>query len=358
MLSTSVVADKSATTPGNGHTLAEGAPLVTRTHRVGRTVLIRALQDLPENFSDIFAIDKIEYVEQAVALAALFNNALDLKTGIFDMAKAREIIKVYNEGLPPDNARYKLGIMKELQTTLSQSDSVVKAMVDKVLEAIKSAIGVALGATSAAQLTSAITDAFTDLKEQEGDAWIFWQKKTANKTTYSYTILFAIQDASTGRFMMCLPMSLLIEVDIAFEKVLWITLQDKTSYSVRIDAMQVAQVLVPASDGTELFERAHRLARCPEPAQFNVQAPNGPTTNVVVKNWSGTTVFATAAHGYFMSIDPTVQLTAWPPVTDPQHPLVWGEKYVVYSDNNPAQVLYYNGTMPSIHGEVLWFVSH
>lgn len=358
MLSTSVVAEKSAPTPGNGHASSEAAPMLTRTHRVGRTVLIRALDDLPQNFADIFAIDKIEYVEQAVALAALFNNALDMQTGIFDMAKAREIISVYNRDLPPEDARYKLAIMHELQTTLSQSNNVVSAMVDKVLEAIKSAIGVALGTTSAAQLTSAITDAFTDLKEQEGDAWIFWQKKTANKTTYSYTILFAIQDATTGRFMMCLPMSLLIEVDIAFEKVLWITLQDKTSYSVKVDAMKVAQVLVPASDGAALFEHAHRLARCPDLAQLDRLAPNGPTTNVVVKNWSGTTVFATAADGYFMSIPPTVQLTAWPPVTNPLHPLVWGERYVVHSHGNPPQTLIYNGTMPSIHGEVLWFVSH
>jgi len=357
MLSTSVVADKSASTPGNGHASSAAAPIVTRTHRVGRTVLIRALQDLPENFSDIFAIDKIEYVEQAVALAALFNDALDLKTGIFDMAKAREIIGVYNRDLPPEDARYKLAIMHELQTTLSQSNNVVSAMVDKVLEAIKSAIGVALGTTSAEQLTGAITDAFTDLKEQEGDAWIFWQKKTANKTTYSYTLLFAIQDALTGRFMLCLPMSLLIEVDVAFEKVLWITLQDRTSYSVRIDAMKVAQVLVPAADGAPLFARAHRIARSPAPDQLN-RSPNGPTTNVVVKNWSGTTVFASAADGFFTSVDPTVQLIAWPPVTNPQHPLVWGDRYVVHSHNNPPQVLRYNGSMPSIHGEVLWFVSH
>ena len=268
-----------------------------RSRRRSKVIVIQATAGMAEKFQEVTAIEDIDYLTQAIGFAALFNGAIDNVSGRFDPAKARMLIDGFNTNLPPEQARYKLGIFNVHQTKISQTNSVVSGMIDKILGALKGVVGVALGTVTVNQLTAAITDAFTDLQEQKSDAWIFWQKKDANKTTYSYAILFAFQDATTGHLMFVLPMSLEIEVEVAFEKVLWITIKDKESYSVKLDVMKVGQLLYPKSPGSDFIRAA---------AQRSVgQADTGPdtveadVTNIRVTNWAKTKTYATAPSGQY-----------------------------------------------------------
>lgn len=330
-----------------------------RRKQPSKFLFIRALADVPEKYEEIFSIDKIEYVTQAIGLAALFNGAIDNATGRFSSAEARKIIEAYNRDLPTDQANYKLGIFNVLQTSLTQTNAVVSGMVDKVLAALKDAIGVALGTTTTAQLTSAITDAFTDLKSQEGDAWIFWQKRTAEKTTYSYAILFAVQDNMTGRFLVCLPMSLEIEVDIAYEKVLWITIQDRETYSVKLDAMKVGQLLYPSTPVAQYTEHAVSRAK--------LEASGGPdggrvldlkVSSVVVWNGTKKTQYATALNGQYSTTGSLSQLMAWPGVV--HTPMDEGSTYLVsfvMDGKTENRWMIYNGDVGDPGNPTLWFVS-
>src|SRR5262245_36082792 len=68
--------------------------------RKGPFLFINAMTDLPENFQEIVSIDDIDYLTQAVSLAALFNGAIDNTTGRFDQGKARTLIADFNASLP------------------------------------------------------------------------------------------------------------------------------------------------------------------------------------------------------------------------------------------------------------------
>jgi hypothetical protein len=330
-----------------------------RRRRRSPLILIRATANLPEQFQEIVAIDDIDYLTQAIGLTALFNGAIDNQTGRFEPARARALIESFNNDLPPAEAKYKIGIFNVHQSTLTQSNALVSAMVDKVLEAVKSAVGVALGTTTVDQLTKSITEAFTDLKSQEGDAWIFWQKKTANKTTYSYAILFAIQDATTGRLMFALPMSMEIEVDVAFEKVLWITVQDKESYSVKLDLMKVGQLLYPKSPASSLIrdtvERAAIIAGPrPEDGPETLEAT---ITNVEVTNWAQSQTYATAPSGHYTRNLPLEQLITAQAVVTSQ--MFEGTRYrVAFTLNGQRTVrsMLFNGEV-GVGGGALWFVT-
>jgi hypothetical protein len=319
-------------------------------------IYLNATAEQPEQYQEIMAIDDIDYVMQALSISALLNGAIDIETGRFDSARGREIIRDYNQMLPAEDKKYQFALMNTYQSTVMQENSLVSGMIDKILDVLKNAIGVALGQSSVDQVTAAVTDAFTNLKSQDGDAWIFWEKKEAHKTVYSYAILFAIQDATTGKVMLAFPMSLEIEVNVEYERVLWITVTDKHSYSVKIDAMKIAQLLYPkssVSDTLHALARARRNAR-PEADNQQLMAP-APITNISVRNWAGTILFATALTGTHDQTGALVQIIAALP--NVLQPLIWGQHYMVHYDLNGARRgtdLIFNGTLP---GGDIWFVS-
>lgn len=338
-----------------GNSIGQHPQVSRRALRPRRSpvVFINTTSEEAEQFQEIVAIDDIDYLTQAVALTALFNGAIDNTTGRFIPGRARELIANYNESLDPESQRYKIGIFNTHQTTLTQQNSAVSAMINQILETLKNVMGVALGTTSVTQMTAAITDAFTNLNEQSGDAWIFWEKKTSNKTTYSYAILFAFQDSSTGKLMFALPMSLEIEVDVSYERVLFITVEDKETYSVKLDTMKVGQLLFPKSPGANALQTARRLGV--RSASADLLAAPAPITNVVVTNWAKTTTYATAATGVYTESHPLVQVMAFHPNVVNQ--LFDGNNYLVSFTLNGVQQtrgLILNGIMPD--GE-LWFVS-
>ena len=116
-------------------------------------------------------------------------------------------------------------------------------MVNMVVDYMKNILQVALPAAQTAAITTSISNVFTQLSPQKEEAWIFWKSEEANKTSYQYNIMFAIQNASTGLFLFGLPVGLTIEADIEKQQLLFITLKDKVSYEVRLQAMKVAQMI-------------------------------------------------------------------------------------------------------------------
>jgi hypothetical protein len=331
------------------------APTATEVSKLrsrrGPVVFIRATAEAPEQFQGIVSIDNIDYLTQAVSLTALFNGAID-ETGRFVSATARQIISDYNAALPASDKPYQIGIFSVNQSVVTQTNSAVSGMIDQVLEFLKTVVGVALGTASVEQMSAAITDAFTNLKTQEGDAWIFWEKKTANKTSYSYCILFAIQDETTGRLMFALPMSMEIEVDVSFERVLWITVEDKETYSVKIETMKVGQILFPKPPGSDAVRQALApMTSDPTDSMLQMQA----ISNVVVQNWSKTKTFATSQHGVYERTHHLQQLM----MTHPHiHlPIEPESKYMVTftkNGNRESIGFIFNAILPD---GTLWFVS-
>lgn len=183
-------------------------------------------------FKQIYSVGS-QYVGQALDMARVFQDAINPETLYFDFSKAIQIVKEHPE----------MAVVATVNQTISQQDSQVSAMVDKVIELLNTVLGVVLTDGQKAQYTTAIENAFTNLSTQEGGAWIFYQSEEANKTTYQYNILFAVQNEETGSVMLALPIGMTITVEVDKKQVLFITLKDKHNYNVQVQAIQVVEPL-------------------------------------------------------------------------------------------------------------------
>lgn len=193
---------------------------------------------IPLNFKEIFAITDRTAATKAFQMSQFFQSALvqapdDPKTLEFDIIRAKSLVDA--------NSLY--AIIEFRDEKLTQQTAEVSAMVNMVVDYMKNILQVALTAAQTAAITTSISNVFTQLSPQKEEAWIFWKSEEANKTSYQYNIMFAIQNASTGLFLFGLPVGLTIEADIEKQQLLFITLKDKVSYEVRLQAMKVAQMI-------------------------------------------------------------------------------------------------------------------
>jgi uncharacterized protein (DUF2267 family) len=203
------------------------------------------------NFDTIFSITDPNVLIKALKTAALFQQALVPAQGDslrFDVQKALELVKA-----DPD-----LSVTNFTDITKETSNSATAVMTELVLQTIKTVLGIALAAEPAKQLQAAIEGAYVGLNERKDDAWIFWERRSAHKTTYQYNITFSVEAGPTGLLLMTCPMGLTIEVNQEYERVLFITLRDSESYSCRIQALTTAQIAKPLTRSADVVA-AHEL---------------------------------------------------------------------------------------------------
>ncbi|NER22488.1 MAG: delta-endotoxin CytB [Symploca sp. SIO1C2] len=186
------------------------------------------------NFKTMYQVPK-KYVLQAISMARVFQDAIEPEDLRFNFEKALEIVGNHKN----------MAVVSTLNQSIVKQSVQVSAMVNEVMELLKNMIGVVLeeGTPTYKKFKGAIEGGFTNLNKDKDSAWIFWSKDTANKTTYTYNILFAIANQSTGAVMVAAPIGLTIEVDVDKEKVLFFTTKDKSNYSVTVQSMNVVEPL-------------------------------------------------------------------------------------------------------------------
>ena len=225
----------------------------TRTTRFNATsyrphkIFLFREEDDRVNFEEIYSIKNPRHIEQALQMARVFQPAIDPQTLHLNLAKAIECVKAQED----------MAIVKTLDQTIQQSEAKVTVMIDKLSALLENVVGIVLEGKTKEEYTAAITEAFTNLAVQEDDAWIFWEKKEGHKTTYQYNILFAVQNEQTGGVLMGLPISLKITVDREYERVLFITITDKETYSVQVQSLSVVQPLWQPSEA--MLKRRNRV---------------------------------------------------------------------------------------------------
>lgn len=205
------------------------------------------------NFDNIVSITDPNVLILALKTANLFQQALvpaENDSLRFDVQKGLELAK----------SDPNLSVTNFTDIYHETSDSRTSVMTEMVLKTINTVLGIALAPEPAKQLQAAIEGAYVGLNEKKDDAWIFWEKKQAHKTTYQYNITFSVEAGATGLILLTCPMGLTIEVNKEYERVLFITLKDTESYLSRIQALTTAQLAKPAlsksanAEGYKLLE--------------------------------------------------------------------------------------------------------
>lgn len=202
----------------------------------GRRLLILPMSaNDPALFEEIFAVTDLHAARQAFEMARLFQGAVE-RNGHFSLSHARELARQQPQ----------MHIVQSLDQTLTQHHDRVSEMINRVVAVLNNLLGMALPPKQYEQLRASITYAFVNLNGQRTDGWIFYEKETSWSTTYQYNIMYAVQNESSGEFVYGIPMGMTIQVNRAYERVLFITLKDEVSYSVRIEALKVLEPLKSA----------------------------------------------------------------------------------------------------------------
>lgn len=183
-------------------------------------------------FEEIFGLSDPAAARQAFEMARTFEPAVN-SNGWFDISQARAIVR-------EDPAMSEVNV---LEATLRQDHDDVSKMVDSVTETLTQFLGLPLPDATIQQLAASIEYAFVSLSTQTTDGWIFYKKEEGHSTTYQYNIFYAFQDAALGNFLYGAPLGMTIKVDRDYERVLFITLKDKVSYSVRLESVMAAEYL-------------------------------------------------------------------------------------------------------------------
>ncbi|SDY52413.1 hypothetical protein [Thermoactinomyces sp. DSM 45892] len=191
--------------------------------RLRSVVPIIGINDSSNQYSTIYGVDPSR-INEAIALASAFSGALDPQTLQFDLNKATQIAQNEN-----------LWVIGEVDQTIISQTIQIDNMVNQIMQLLSQLLNASFPEGEITnQLTIAMTNVFTNLNLQESSDWIFWKKEDAYSTTYLYNILFAIESRGC---ISCIPMGFEISVDIEKEKVLFITIKDKHTYSVRLTAI-------------------------------------------------------------------------------------------------------------------------
>ncbi|WP_448622849.1 delta-endotoxin CytB [Dickeya fangzhongdai] len=161
--------------------------------------------NLDLNFNTLFQMPA-KYVSQALSMSRVFQDAINGENLEFNFDKAIELVKNHPE----------MAIIGTINQSIVKQNNQVSAMVDDVMKLLDTVVGVVLDKESPTykKFANTIEQGFTNLDAQKEGRWIFWNKESESKTTYTYNILFAIANQDTGSVMAAAPIGLTITVDV------------------------------------------------------------------------------------------------------------------------------------------------
>lgn len=197
-----------------------------------RLLLLPMSADNPALFEEIFAITDLQAARQGFEMARVFQGAVE-NNGHFSLSRAIQVAQQQPQ----------MQIVTPLDQTLSQNHDRVSEMINRVVGVMSNFLDMAIPPKQYEQLVASITYAFVNLNGQRTDGWIFYEKESKWSTTYQYNIMYAVQNPSTGAFVYGIPMGMTIKVNREYERVLFITIKDEVSYTVRIEALKVLEPL-------------------------------------------------------------------------------------------------------------------
>ncbi|ACS87270.1 delta-endotoxin CytB [Musicola paradisiaca] len=186
---------------------------------------LQAEQEQPLHFKTLFSVEA-QYIPQSLAISRVFQHALT-STLSFDTNKA---ISVANDA----------GLTIEQVINFHVASGSPEQTIAQVSDHINAVVGGSISDSLRNKIIDTIKTGFLNLNRNSESAWIFWSKESSSSTSYSYNLLFAIQQ---NQKLIAIPLGMLVHVDVSEEKVLFITISSHACYAVNLDGLKVSQAL-------------------------------------------------------------------------------------------------------------------
>jgi hypothetical protein len=173
------------------------------------------------------------YFPQIMAFAGV------LQEGITEPGQPYDFVKVTN--LIKNDPSKTMAIIGTLNHTINKSNANYVEMSDNLSSVLLSVLKIKLSENAKSVFSSAIKECFESPKNSK-TGFIF-TKETDNNVTYKCSLLYAIQDKTTGLFMYGVPISVTITVNKSKSKLFGLTINDRQNYSVNVQALEVVKLL-------------------------------------------------------------------------------------------------------------------
>jgi len=126
-------------------------------------------------------------------------------------------------------------------TTIAQSESTVKTMVDKIVKFLVTALSVIMDDAAIRSLTSTIEATYTNLKEKSSNGFLDFNKSSdGHNSSWEYRIQFAFPNPDLPEFFYSLVTTIKLQADVTEEKAWWgLVGSSSKNFSATIDAMEL-----------------------------------------------------------------------------------------------------------------------
>ncbi|MFE9397107.1 Type-2Aa cytolytic delta-endotoxin [Streptomyces flavidovirens] len=187
-------------------------------------------------FKTVFEVGS-SFMDRARGIEAGFQHAIAPATVDFDFGE----ISRAASGIPGCST------VKIIRGWGLQETAPVSVMVLSLKEAVRQALPLpCANPVFWDKVEQALTEAFVDLGRQEGTHLSFYREE-ADRTSYYYNLLFALQDEETGDSLYAIAFCANVTVALGAEDVRSLTVADTARYTIRLNAITVRQELPSAA---------------------------------------------------------------------------------------------------------------
>ncbi|MEU9117337.1 Type-2Aa cytolytic delta-endotoxin [Streptomyces sp. NPDC048483] len=187
-------------------------------------------------FTTVFEVGP-SALEQAQGIADRFQHAIAPATVDFDFGEISRVA----DGIPDGST------VKIIRGWGLQETAPVGVMVLSLREAVRQALTHPFGNPAFwEKAEAALADAFIGLDGQEGTHLSFYEE-SADRTSYYYNLLFALQDEETENFVYAIAFCADVTLALDAEKARRLTLDDVAQFAIRLNALAIRQELRPTA---------------------------------------------------------------------------------------------------------------
>lgn len=173
----------------------------------------------------------VQYIPEALKVTKLFEQAIgsDMK---FNLSLAKQIAQTE-----------KLSVDKIIDSTIIRHNGSSSDLFNDFQAKLQNQYGITLSAKQIQTAEIVFRNAFTNLHHENSNAWIFWSKVSANKTSYHYRMMYATtKNEQEQTYLVVSPFALTITVSIITEQILC-NISTSATYEVLMQGMVVKSLV-------------------------------------------------------------------------------------------------------------------
>lgn len=193
------------------------------------------------NFLEIYRLPQV-YLNQALNITQHLQKSLSLQTLNLELDQLNNLISEIPGG----------SILNTINQSVEYSEINTTSAINNIMDIVKNNCEMFEDdSLLQSKLESVISNVFLNLANQEKNSYVFYHEKLSYKTSYSYHVIFVIDNMESG--LSVFPISFNVNVDSGYENLHKNSINDLQSYKIKISGINF--MISKNNELTEIMER-------------------------------------------------------------------------------------------------------